>query len=123
LCEIGYNLEYNRSERAFAFFLFLLLHVLLELGEVSFIDLLQLLSSSIFDYFSALNDHYPLALLHSGKSVSNDDGGPVLHDVLQSLLHLLLRVLIEGTGGFVQDEDLGLPDDGSGNGNPLLLAS
>jgi hypothetical protein len=47
----------------------------------------------------------------------------VLLDLVDGCLDFLLTLRVQGTGGFVQDEDLRLLDESSGNGDPLLLAS
>lgn len=39
------------------------------------------------------------------------------------MLHNLLTLLIKGRGGLVEDEDLGVFDDGASDRNPLLLTA
>lgn len=41
---------------------------------------------------------------------------------LQGGLHLDLRPRVHGRGGLVQDEDLGVPEEGAGQAQELLLA-
>ncbi len=55
--------------------------------------------------------------------VSNDDGGPAFPCPVQSLLDNLLTLRVQGRGGLVQEEDLGVPHQSTGDGNPLLLSS
>ena len=55
--------------------------------------------------------------------MSDHDRGAAFHGSIQSLLHDLLTVLIKGRGGLVEDEDLGVLDEGAGDGDALLLAA
>merc|ERR1711920_636761 len=43
------------------------------------------------------------------------------HQVIQGLLHEVLVLTVQGTGCLVQEQHLGIPDDGSSNRNSLLL--
>jgi hypothetical protein len=84
---------------------------------------LKLIKATLFGDFSVLEHEDLTALLNGAHSMSNDDGGATLHSILQGHLNLLLRVLIECRGGFIQQKDLRLSDDGSCNGDSLLLSS
>lgn len=53
--------------------------------------------------------------------MSNDYGGPVIHDVVEGNLNLPLRGLIQGRCSLIKDQDLRASDDGSSNGDPLFL--
>lgn len=44
-------------------------------------------------------------------------------DLVQSLLDHGLTLVVQGGGGHVQEQDPGVPDQGSGDGDPLLLPS
>lgn len=55
--------------------------------------------------------------------MSDDNRGAVLHDIIECHLNLLLALLIECRGGLIEDENLGFPQDGTGNGDSLFLAS
>ena len=55
--------------------------------------------------------------------MSNDYGGPVIHDIVECNLDLPLRGLIQGRCSLVKDQDLRASDDGSGDGDPLFLAT
>jgi len=83
----------------------------------------QIVVCAFFNDDSILNHHDPGASLHSSQSVSYDDGGPILHDVVQGRLDFRLTFFVKSTCGLIQHEDLGVPDNGSGDGNPLLLSS
>lgn len=83
----------------------------------------EFLESSLLDEASTLKHQDAVALLNGAESVGDDNGGPVLHDVVQGHLHLPLRRLVQRRGGFVQNQQPRLPYDGSRNGDPLLLPS
>ena len=53
--------------------------------------------------------------------MSNDDGSPVLHDIIKRHLHLPLRLLIQGRSSLIENQDLWAFNNGSSNGDPLLL--
>jgi hypothetical protein len=52
-----------------------------------------------------------------------NDGSTVLRNTVQGGLYNLLAGYIECTSGFIEDEDLGLPDYSPCNSDPLALAS
>ena len=52
---------------------------------------------------------------HPGRFGAKSNPGPCLP-------HLLI-VRVEGGRGLIQQQDLGVPDQGAGNGDPLLLSS
>ena len=54
--------------------------------------------------------------------MSNDYGGPVIHDVVEGYLDLPLRGLIQGRCSLIKDQDLRASNDGSGDRDPLFLA-
>ena len=70
-----------------------------------------------------MNDEEPFAISDSTKSVSNDDRSSPLHGSVEGLLHDFLTLLVEGTRGLVEDQDLGVLDQCSGDGDALLLAT
>ncbi len=70
-----------------------------------------------------MNDEEPFAISDGTKSVSNNDRSSPLHGSVEGLLHDFLTLLIEGTRGLVEDQDLGVLDQGSGDGDALLLAT
>ena len=67
-------------------------------------------------------DHgYHVRVVDGGQSVSDDDGGTALPGFVQSLLDHLLTLSVQGRGGLVKEEDLGVPDQRTGDGDALLL--
>lgn len=77
----------------------------------------------MLNYISLVNYEEPLAISDGTKSVSNNDRSSPLHGSVEGLLHDFLTLLIEGTRGLVEDQDLGVLDQGSGDGDALLLAT
>lgn len=76
---------------------------------------------TLLDETAALEDEDAVALLDGAEAVGDDDGGPVLHDVVQRHLHLPLRGLVQRRGRLVQDQQLRLPHDRPRNCDSLLL--
>ena len=62
-----------------------------------------------------------ISIADGGQAVGNSDGGAVLHQVLQRLLHHLFRFRVEGGGRFVQNQDGRVLQDGAGDAHPLAL--
>src|ERR1700690_1534595 len=55
--------------------------------------------------------------------MSDYDGSPVLHELLQRLLHLVFRFGVERGCSLIQDKDGRISDDRAGNCHPLFLPS
>ena len=72
---------------------------------------------SIFDHRNAVG------IINGGQAVGYHDAGATLPGFVQGLLHYLLALCVQGRGGFVQQQDLGVPHQGTGDGNPLLLST
>ena len=60
-----------------------------------------------------------------GQAASEDRGGPrpapAPREVPPPRTHSLLTLHVQGTSGFIQDEDAGVPHEGPGDGQALLL--
>ena len=74
-------------------------------------------------YAPILNGGYYVCILDGGESVGDHDGGTTLARVVQCRLHDGFALRVQGRGGFVQQQDLGVPHQSTGYGNPLLLPS
>ena len=70
---------------------------------------------------SSVDHGYQVRVVDGGQPVSNDDTGAALPGFVQSLLDHLLTLSVQGRGGFIKEEDLGVPDQRSGDGDALLL--
>ena len=57
------------------------------------------------------------------QPVGYDKAGAPFHQMFEGHLHLVLTLGIECAGGFVEDEDGRVSQDGSGNGNSLALST
>ena len=57
------------------------------------------------------------------ETMSNDNARSTLPRPVQGLLHYLLTLRVQSRGGLVQEEELWVSDQGTGNGNPLLLSA
>ena len=58
-----------------------------------------------------------------GQPMGDHERGAVLHQAVQGQLHEAFALGIERTGGFIQNENGRVFQDGPGNGHPLALAA
>ena len=58
-----------------------------------------------------------VGVLNSGKSVSDSDGGPSTGSLVESSLNDLLRVGVKSRCCLVQEQDLGVTEQCTGDGN------
>ena len=79
--------------------------------------------STPFNHSTTLYRCYHICRLDGGETVSDHDGCPALPGLVQSILHNLLTLCVQGRGGLIQEEDFGVPYQSTGNGNALLLTS
>ena len=70
---------------------------------------------------TTFNRRYYVRCLDGGETVSDHDGGPALPGLVQSILHYLLALCVQGRGGLVQEEDFGVPHQSTGDSKALLL--
>lgn len=64
-----------------------------------------------------------ISILHGSKPMSHSNHGPPLCRALKGCLDEPLALRVERAGGFVEEEDLGVADEGAGDGDALLLAT
>ena len=73
---------------------------------------------------AALVEHHDLVgAADGGQPVRDHDHGAVLHQVGQRLLHQHFRFGVEMRGGFVQNQDGRVLEQGAGDGDALPLAA
>mmetsp|Transcript_100078 Transcript_100078/g.169003 ORF Transcript_100078/g.169003 Transcript_100078/m.169003 type:complete len:813 (+) Transcript_100078:1867-4305(+) len=70
-----------------------------------------------------LNEADAVTVLDRHQPMRDGQHRAALHHVVQCLLHDHLALAVQGACGLVQQQDLGVFDDGAGDGDPLLLAT
>lgn len=80
---------------------------------------------ALLDDLTVLEDNDFVGVSDGTESVSNDHDSLAssFHENVQGFLNLELRFCVESTSGFVKENDLGVADEGSGDGYSLFLAS
>ena len=64
-----------------------------------------------------------VGVLDGGEAVGDDEGGAVGHEVVEGVLDLPLGFGVHGGGGFVEQEDGGVFEQGAGDGEALFFAA
>ena len=80
------------------------------------------MSSSLNDFTFAHNNDV-VRIENGRQSMSNNDSCAVPCNAIKCCLHNVLTCHVECAGSFVKDQDLGLANDSSGNGDPLALTT
>lgn len=78
---------------------------------------------SPFHYAPPIHDDDPVGVPDGGEAVGHHEHGPSQQQTAQCLLDKGFGVVVEGRGGFVEDEYPRVADEGSGDGQALLPAS
>ena len=68
----------------------------------------QFVMGAAFDDGSARHDENLIAAANGGKPVGDDDGGAILHELIQRFLDEPFTLGVEATGCFIQNEDRGI---------------
>ena len=76
-----------------------------------------------FDNVPGVKHDDLIGIDHRRQAVGNDQGGAPGRNLAQRFLDFLLRMGIQRRGGFVEQQDAGLFENGPGNGDPLLFAA
>ena len=76
---------------------------------------------ALFDDLSVFEDDNLVSIENRLEAVSNDKASPASHNGFHGLLNLALRHRIDIGSRFVQNQDLGICQQGSSNGNQLFL--
>ena len=82
----------------------------------------QLLMGTTLDNTSLLQDHDTVTVAYCGKSVGDHEGCPAFHQLIHTILYQFFGTGINGTGGFVQDQDRRICNSCTGDGEKLSLA-
>ena len=83
----------------------------------------QIVVAALLDDASFVKDNDDIGIFDSGQTVSDDDGGFVVHKFVQSILHQIFRNGIKCAGGFIKDKDGGIFQNGTGDGKALFLTA
>jgi hypothetical protein len=70
-----------------------------------------------------IKDIDDISLLDRAETVSHSDCSTTTSSSIQSSLDDLLGLRVQSGSGFVEEEDLGVPEEGAGDGYTLLLAA
>ncbi len=75
------------------------------------------------DDFAVSEDVDEVSVDDCGESVSDYDGRAAVGEAVEGVLDFFFVFAIECAGGFVEEQDAGVLEDGSGDGDALFLAS
>ena len=75
-----------------------------------------------FDDGSAFEYEDLVSISYGGQAVGDDDAGPAFHELVHAGLNVFFGAAVDGTGGFVEDEDGWVSDGGPGDVQELTLA-
>ena len=78
---------------------------------------------SLLDDPTLGEDEDTVGVADGGEAVGDDEGGATLHEALEGFVDEALGLAVEGGGGFVEEEDFRICEDGAGNGDALALAA
>ena len=76
-----------------------------------------------FDDLAAIEHHQPVGLAQRRQAVGDGDGGAAMDQVVEGFLDFLLGRGIHRRGGFVEDQDARVDQQGAGNRDALALAA
>ena len=72
---------------------------------------------------SFINQHNPIGIFHRCQTVGNDQRRTAHGQLVKAGLNLLLRDGIQSGGCLIQNQNLGILQEDTGNGNALLLTA
>jgi hypothetical protein len=91
--------------------------------EVSAVELVELVVGAAFDDATVFDDEDLVGLADGGEAVGDDEGGASLHEEVEAGLDEGFGFGVEGAGGFVEDEDARVGEDGARDRDALALAA
>ena len=83
----------------------------------------QLLMGALLHYLAAIQHHDTVGMAHCTQAVGDDDDGAATADGLHVLLDDAFGLVIQGTGGLVEDQDARIGEQGAGDGDALALTT
>ena len=76
-----------------------------------------------FDQRAFIEDKDAVGVDDGGEAVCDDEAGAVFGDLVERVLDLFFGVAVERAGGFVEDENGRVLENGTGDRHSLLLAA
>ena len=76
-----------------------------------------------FNDLTILQDHDLVGICDGAHAVCDDDDSLVLHEFRNALLNLGFIFDVEACGGFIEEHDGGVLEDGAGDGDALAFAA
>ncbi len=77
--------------------------------------------STLFDEAAVVENANAVGLLDRGQAVCNDETGPIRTEILERLLDEALGGIVEGRGGFIEQQERGIFQKCAGDGQPLFF--
>ena len=75
------------------------------------------------DDAAAVHDHDAVRFQHGRQAMRDDQRGPALHQPFQCALYGAFALCVQRAGRLVQQQDRSIFQQGSGDGDALLLAA
>ena len=83
----------------------------------------QFVVSAAFNDASFVEHAYFVGILDGREPVGDGDGGACLHKPVEGFLHQSLALGVEGGSGLVEDKNVGVLEDGTGDADALALSA
>ncbi len=82
----------------------------------------QFLVRALFDDLAVVDHHHVVGVADGAQAVGDDEAGASCHQAQQRFLDARLGARVHAAGGFVQDQNGRVGQDGAGDGQQLALA-
>src|SRR5258705_13727007 len=79
----------------------------------------ELIVFSLADDFAAVHDDDAVGGEYGAEAVGDDEGGALVHEAFYGLLDEVLAFGVHLAGGFVENQNRGLAEDGAGDAEAL----
>jgi hypothetical protein len=83
----------------------------------------QLGVCALFGHHAMLDDEDLAGVPDGGDAVGDQNGGAPAHDIFEALENALFGEGVDARERVIEDQDLGIAQDGARNGDALLLAA
>ena len=90
---------------------------------VAALESVERLVGAALDDVSLLDDQDLVGAADGGEAMGDDKGGAALHEEVEAVLDHGFGLGVEGAGGFVENEDARVGENGTGDGDALTLAA